>query len=223
MRADRQAAFSLLEIMVVVVCFAIVVALVVSVVLGASRSAGIQTGVDVADRNLARTVDDLRARLRSARMESLATAPEMPGVSYRLPDETAAIDADGEVQWGPLRVLRFEMVEAVEEAAHDTDINGDGDRTDRFLRCQLIESVDGGEARAISGSSFLLSAVTPYGDVDGDGQPDPPFTPEDGGIRVVLWSLIRTDVTGLRSARAEITLRNPQEEGVFGGTISAAD
>ncbi len=223
MRPDRRAAFSLLEILVVVVCFAIVAALVISVVLGASRSASIQTGVDVADRNLSRVIDDLRARLRSARIESLLEAPDMPGLTYRLPDETTDIDADGEVLWGPLRRLQFEMVEAVEESSHDTDINGDGDRTDRFLRCQLIESVGAGEARAISGSSFLLSATTPYGDVDGDGQPDPPFAADDGGLRVVLWSLIRADVTGLRSIRAEITLRNPQEEGVLGGAANPTD
>jgi len=223
MRPDRRAGFSLLELMVVIVCFAIVATLVISVVLGASRSASIQTGVDVADRNLARVVDDLRSRLRSARMESLAEAPDMPGLSYRLPAETDDIDDDGEVQWGPLRRLQFEMVEAIDEASHGTDLNGDGDRTDRFLRCQLIESIDDGDPRVISGSSFVLDATSPYGDIDGDGQPDPPFTPADGGLRIVLWSLIRADVTGLRSAHAEITLRNRQEEGVFGGPTNATN
>ncbi len=214
MKSHRQDALTLLEVMLVVGIFSLVAALVIPVFLGATRTASVQTGVDVADRNISRLIDDLRSTLRSARIEDLADSPDMPGISYRLPDEDAGdLDEDGEVRWGPLRTLSFESVETIAESDNEIDINGDGDRSDRYFRCRLTESVGGGAGRALSGSSFLLDAESPYGDVNGDGVTDRPFTATAGGLRVVLWSLIRADVTGLRRARAEITLRNPQGTG----------
>jgi type II secretory pathway pseudopilin PulG len=213
MRPSHRSGLTLLEVVLVVALFSVVGALLIPVFLGASRTAGVQTGVDVADRNTARLIEDLRTALRSARVESLSTSPDLPGLTYRLPGEGADLDEDGEVLWGPLRTLSFEPVETIRESDRDIDINGDGDRSDRFLRCRLTESVAGGAGRALSGSSFVLDADSPYGDVDGDGEADRPFTAVPGGLRVVLWSLIRSDVTGLRRAQAEITLRNPQGDG----------
>jgi len=212
MRPARQAGFTLLELILVLVIFSLVASLVVPVFLGASRTAGVQTGVDVADRNIARMIDELRSSLRSARVEEIRSSPDLPGIRYRLPDDSGDLDSDGAVVWGPVRTLAYEAVETIEEKRQGVDINGDGDRSDRFLRCRLTESIDGGVERALSGSSFLLDADSPYGDVDGDGEEDRPFTTVPGGLRVVLWSIIRADVTGLRRAQAEITLRNPQGE-----------
>jgi type II secretory pathway pseudopilin PulG len=213
MRSPRQSGLTLLEILLAVGVFALVGALLIPVFLGASRTANVQTGVDVADRNSARLIEELRTSLRSARVDSVSTSPDLPGITYRLPAEVTDLDEDGEVLWGPQRTLAFEPVETIRESDRGIDINGDGDRSDRFLRCRLTESVAGGAGRALSGSSFVLDADSPYGDVDGDGETDRPFTAIPGGLRVTLWSLIRSDVTGLRRARAEITLRNPQGDG----------
>jgi hypothetical protein len=46
--------------------------------------------------------------------------------------------------------------------------------------------------------------------VDGDGEADAPFTTSTGGLRVLLWSMIGVDVTGLRRAEIDVSLRNPE-------------
>lgn len=206
----RERGITLLEVVVAIAIAGTVLSLAVPVFVSSSRTAGVQTSLGVAEASAARLVSLLRSDLRAARVVGCATSPDLPAISYRMPLTGDGTDADGAILWGPLRKIEFETVEEIDEGDRDIDLNGDGDRSDRFLRCRLREAVEGEDSRAVSGAHFVLNAAAPHGDIDGDGLADPTFTPVPGGIRIVLWSLIRADVTGLRRTQIDITMRNPQ-------------
>jgi type II secretory pathway pseudopilin PulG len=206
----RDSAVTLIEILLAVFIAAAILALVIPIFVGTSRNASIQTGVDIADRAASRVLNELRSEMRAARVVEMTGGTDLPAITYRLPEAGSGLDVDGAVAWGPRRTLAFEVVATLDEGDRGIDYNGDGDRTDRFFRCQLRETVDGGASRAVSASRFILNADAPHGDVDGDGEADAPFVRVTGGLRIVLWALIREDVSGLRRARMEVTMRNPQ-------------
>jgi prepilin-type N-terminal cleavage/methylation domain-containing protein len=210
MNRTRNRGLTLLEVVVAVAIAGTVLSLVIPIFVTSSRSAGVQAAVEVAERSSARVIALLRKDLRAARLTEVASSPEMPAITFRLPQDGGGVDADGAIVWGQHRTIIFESVETIDEGARGIDLNSDGDTADRFLRCRLREIRDDGSSRSVSGAHFVLNADDPYGDIDGDGVADPAFTAYPAGLRIVLWSVLRSDVAKIRRASIDITLRNPQ-------------
>lgn len=99
------------------------------------------------------------------------------------PDQTiqwGCIEADGarldQVGAQHRVTLSFSSEQILEESALGTDLNNDGDQTDRFHAGSIELRTTGGLTRTFGGGYLLLGVDDPQADRDGDGVADPLFT-----------------------------------------------
>jgi len=72
--------------------------------------------------------------------------------------------------------IRFVTDRTISEAAQGVDLNGDGDRKDRFDLGHLEADRPDGTKEPLTGAWLLQPALNHGGDLDGDGVPDPIFS-----------------------------------------------
>jgi hypothetical protein len=160
--ADRRAGFTLVE----VVGSTLLVTAVLSAAMHASAdlasgSEAVRADLFVrVDRALARTAGDLKRG-------DLGPIPAAgDSISYQVP-----ADCDG-----ARTTIRLVTDRTISEAAQDFDLNGDGDRNDRFDLGHLELDRPDGTKEPLTGAWLLQPALNHGGDLDGDGVPDPIFS-----------------------------------------------
>ncbi len=116
------------------------------------------------------------------------------------------------------RTVRFRQLEEITEADEGTDINRDGDLSDRFSIgvLETVELVDGKDVvKPITGASSRVILALPSfaGDLDGDGVGDPLFNVNGRILEISIRLITHTEGGQLLQAvtHSRIRLRNTQE------------
>ena len=169
-----------------------------------------------------RALSTLIGEVRSGWITGPAAPGQAPSLTFR-PVQSEVLLSDlaeeGSVPWAHgERTLRFRQIEEIAEADEDSDINRDGDQSDRFSIgiLEIVDIVDGEEVvkRITGASSRVILALPSFaGDLNGDGVSDPLFL-IDGRILDISIRLITYTESGqlLQTVtRSRIKLRNPQE------------
>jgi hypothetical protein len=211
----RSGGFTLVEALgATVITFTIVAAAIQSAIGAGSGTELIRSSLFVrTDDALRRISDDLER----------ADLDPLPGggdrVAFELP-----IDADGNgsfydahdaLEWGAVvngkavlgarTAFQFATDSTVDEATLGCDLNGDGDRLDRFDVGHLERVKPDGSVEPLTGATILQPAGNHGGDLDGDGVADPLFAVDTAGAK----SIVTVDLFAAtkRSERDWILLR----------------
>jgi hypothetical protein len=185
-RDRRAAGFTLIE--------AIIAAAIAAAILGALMQKTIDSGVgtEVVRANLFVRVDNAIRRIAGDFERGELDPPAATGdsLAYQLPidpdGDGSFLDANGAVQWGivsggvPLSggraTLQFVADASVDEALLAVDLNGDGDKKDRFDQGHLERRLPDGTVETLTGPWILQPTGSHGGDLDGDGRADPIFS-----------------------------------------------
>lgn len=165
------------------------------------------------DKLLKTVIEEIRAG-RVADVSATGVAPFITLSRPMRSVDLADLSPEGGTPWlTQNHTLRFRQTSVLVEYEAKEDINGDGDRNDRFA-AGFLELDDGASVRPIlTRAQVILGLPTYRDDVDGDGEPDPLFA-VDRRSAVVEIHLISRDPQGRLAqceARCSVHLRNPQE------------
>ena len=214
---DRTRGMTLLELLLSIAVFAAIVAVAYPAFIGANNTVATSTTRDQMERKGDMLLDEVNQFLRSGRVVAVADAPNPPAVTVVRVRRDVAIEdlaGNGGAPWGAdQETLRFRPVRTLDEADLNEDLNGDGDRNDRFALGRL-EIEDATRLRSLSDTGLVMLGLPDYeGDLDGDGLPDPLFVVTARSVDIRLRLLTR-DTQGrfLKTAlQSTLRLRNPQE------------
>lgn len=164
----------------------------------------------------------LTEEVRSGFITSLVATGQAPSLTIRSVQgmvNMGDLAAAGDVPWATEeRTIRFRQVETLDEAAIQTDVNGDGDQTDTFALgvLETAEIIGGNEVvTPITGSSSRVILALPSfaGDLNGDGNGDPLFDIRGRTLDISVRQVTHTEAGQLlqTATRCTVRLRNPQE------------
>jgi len=181
--------FTLLEVLISSVILALVIGSIYGVL--ASSSSLYKQNMNITYLQASGGIIQERLMAELAYGTPLATTTEGTSITFWTPVDADGVNgplsADGEVEWGYdgrlgySRRMDFVVDSVLDEAILGQDVNGNGHTNDRFFLGRLT-AVTLDESGAATGAPdnitppmLLVNAVSPGGDVDGDGRPDPIF------------------------------------------------
>jgi hypothetical protein len=191
----RNCGFTLLE--------AIIAAAIAAAILGAAMHDTLYSavGTEVVRSNLFVRVDNAIRRIATDFERGELDLPGAAGdtLAYQLPvdpdGDGSFLDASGAIQWGILdngvpiaggkATLRFVADDVLDEEALSVDLNGDGDKKDRFDHGHLERVLPDGSIERLTGAWILQPNGNHGADLDNDGLADPIFSLDTSGQKTL--------------------------------------
>lgn len=217
MATRGQRGLTLLELALTVVIFAAVLAVAYPAFHSANDTIATSNRRDVMERQGDRILREVQEFLREGRITSAPAAnaaPEIRLVRVKSSLTLDEISAAGAVPWSATEeAIRFRPKREIRESDIGEDLNGDGDRTDRYS-VGVIETEDERGVRPITETGEVILGLPSYdGDLDGDGVGDPLFAVDERSVEIRIHLLTRTAAGHYLKTelRGTLRLRNRQD------------
>lgn len=217
MDAHRDRGLTLLELALTAVIFAAVLAVAYPAFHSANDTIATSNRRDVMERHGDRLLGEVRDFLREGRITSTPAANAPPEIRLvRVPSGLSLdeISEVGSIPWDSTEeAIRFRTKREIRESEIGEDLNGDGDRADRFA-IGVLETEDSRGVRPITETGEVMLGLPSYaGDLDGDGVADPLFEVDERSVEIRIRLLARTAAGHYLKTelRGTLRLRNRQD------------